>query len=95
MAADPLITDVLLATAVAVVLLAVALFGRLVRGPTTPDRVIAVNVVGTAAVVVIALLGAALDEPGLLDVALVYALLNFLLSLGLAKFSIDRGGVLR
>jgi multicomponent Na+:H+ antiporter subunit F len=95
MAADPLVTDVLLATAVAVILLAVALFGRLVLGPTTPDRVIAVNVVGTAAVVVIALLAGALDEPGLLDVALVYALLNFLLSLGLAKFSIDRGGVLR
>ena len=95
MAADPLVTDVLLATAAAVVLLALALFGRLVLGPTTPDRVVAVNVVGTAAVVVIVLLGAALDEPGLLDVALVYALLNFLLSIGLAKFSIDRGGVLR
>lgn len=95
MAADPLVTDLLLATAVTVVLLAVALFWRLVRGPTTSDRVIAVNVVGTATVVAIALLAAALDEPGLLDVALVYALLNFLLSLGLAKFSIDRGGVLR
>ena len=95
MAADPLVTDVLLATAAAVVLLALALFGRLVLGPTTPDRVGAVNVVGTAAVVIIVLLGAALDEPGLLDVALVYALLNFLLSIGLAKFSIDRGGVLR
>ena len=76
------------------VALSVVLLGRVVLGPTTPDRVIAVNVVGTATVVVIALLAAAVDEPGFLDVALVYALLNFLLSVGLAKFSIERGGVL-
>jgi multicomponent Na+:H+ antiporter subunit F len=55
---------------------------------------VAVNVIGTAAVVVIALAAAGLDEPGFLDVALVYALLNFLLSLGLARISIERGGVL-
>jgi multicomponent Na+:H+ antiporter subunit F len=55
---------------------------------------VAVNVVGTTAVVVIALAGAALGEPGFLDVALVYALLNFLLSVGLSKFTIERGGVL-
>ena len=94
MATDPLVADVLLAAATAVVVLALVLLGRIVLGPTTPDRVVAVNVVGTAAVVVIALLGAALDEPGFLDVALVYALLNFLLSIGLAKFTIERGGVL-
>jgi multicomponent Na+:H+ antiporter subunit F len=86
--------ELLLAGAIALVVFGIALLGRIVVGPTTPDRVIAVNVVGTAAVVVIALLAAALGEPGFLDVALVYALLNFLLSVGLAKFSIERGGVL-
>jgi multicomponent Na+:H+ antiporter subunit F len=90
----PFVADALLLGAVAGVVLAVALLGRIVLGPTTSDRVVAVNVVGTAAVVVIALLGAALGEPGFLDVALVYALLNFLLSVGLAKFTIERGGVL-
>jgi len=94
MSVSPFVADVLVAGAVGVVTLALVLFGRIVLGPTTPDRVIAVNVVGTAAVVVIALLGAALGEPGFLDVALVYALLNFLLSIGLAKFTIERGGVL-
>ena len=90
----PPVDAALLAGATALVLLALALLGRVVIGPTTPDRVIAVNVVGTATVVVIALVGAALGEPGFLDVALVYALLNFLLSIGLSKFTIDRGGVL-
>jgi multicomponent Na+:H+ antiporter subunit F len=79
---------------VALVGLAVALLWRVVVGPTTADRVVAVNVVGTTTVVVIALLSAALDEPGFLDVALVYALLNFLLSLGLSRFSVERGGLL-
>jgi multicomponent Na+:H+ antiporter subunit F len=90
----PLVADVLLATAALLAVVALVLLGRVVVGPTTPDRVVAVNVVGTSAVVVIALVGAALGEPGFLDVALVYALLNFLLSVGLSKFTIERGGVL-
>jgi multicomponent Na+:H+ antiporter subunit F len=94
MATTPLVGDVLLAGAAVIVTLGIVLLGRIVLGPSTPDRVVAVNVVGTATVVVIALVAAALDQPSYLDVALVYALLNFLLSVGLAKFSIDRGGVL-
>ena len=35
-----------------------------------------------------------LGEPGALDIALVYALLNFLLSIAISKFSVERGGVL-
>ena len=94
MTTAPFVADTLLVGAAVLVVFGVLLLGRVVAGPSTPDRVIAVNVVGTATVVVIALAGAALDEPGFLDVALVYALLNFLLSVGLAKFSIERGGVL-
>ena len=85
---------VLLGGAAALVLVAVATLSRAVAGPTTPDRIVAVNVVGTTTVVVIALLAAALGELAFLDVALVYALLNFLLSIGLAKFAVARGGVL-
>jgi multicomponent Na+:H+ antiporter subunit F len=87
------VTTGLLAGASAFVVLTAVLFWRVVVGPTTADRVVALNVIGTTAVVVIALLGAALNEPGFLDVALVYALLNFLFSLGLSRFSIERGGV--
>ena len=90
----PLVADALLAGAAVFTVLAVTLLGRIVAGPTVPDRVVAINVVGTTTVVVIALVGAALGEPGFLDVALVYALLNFLLSVGLSKFTIERGGVL-
>ncbi|UHQ95393.1 cation:proton antiporter [Haloterrigena alkaliphila] len=86
--------DVFLATAALFVVLAIVMFYRAVVGPTTQDRLLAVNVLGTNTVVVLALLAAALDEPWFLDVALIYALLNFLMSIAISKFTVDRGGVL-
>lgn len=89
-----LIQDLLLGAAAAFILTSLVGVYRIVRGPTMPDRVIAMNVVGSNVVVVIALLAAALGEPGALDIALVYALLNFLLSIAISKFSVEHGGVL-
>ena len=86
--------DVLLLAAAGFVLTSLVGVYRIVRGPTMPDRVVAVNVIGSNVVIVIALLAAAIGEPGALDIALVYALLNFVLSIAIAKFSVDRGGVL-
>jgi multicomponent Na+:H+ antiporter subunit F len=88
------INDVLLAAAAGFVLTSLVGVYRVLRGPTIPDRVIAINVVGSNVVIVIALLAAAIGEPGALDIALVYALLNFLLSIAISKFSVERGGVL-
>jgi len=84
----------LLAAAAALVVLAIAVLYRAVRGPTMQDRVIAVNVLGTNTVVILALLSAALDVPSFLDIALVYALLNFLMAVAISKFTVDRGGVM-
>ncbi|MFD1589420.1 cation:proton antiporter [Halorientalis brevis] len=89
-----LVDDAMVAAAVAVIALALLAFHRVIRGPTLPDRVVAVNGIGTATVVVLTFLAVGLDESGLLDIALVYALLNFLLSIGLAKYAIERGGFL-
>jgi multicomponent Na+:H+ antiporter subunit F len=86
---DPL-SNGLLIGAVVLVLAAVAVGYRAIRGPTVQDRLVALNVVGTTAVVILALVAAALDEPGFLDVALTYALLNFLLSVGLSTYLGDR-----
>jgi len=89
------VTEVLLAAAAAFVVTSLVGIYRIVQGPTMPDRVIAVNVIGSNVVIVIALLAAAIGEPGALDIALVYALLNFLLSIAISKFTVERGGVLR
>jgi multicomponent Na+:H+ antiporter subunit F len=88
------VDDLLLGAAAAFVVLAVVVLYRAVRGPTMQDRVIAVNVLGTNTVVILALLSAALDVPSFLDIALVYALLNFLVAVAISKFTVDRGGVM-
>lgn len=89
-----LLGDVLLGAAAIFVLASLVAVYRVVQGPTMQDRVIAVNVVGSNTVVVIALVAAAIGEPGALDIALVYALLNFLLSIAISKFTVERGGVI-
>jgi multicomponent Na+:H+ antiporter subunit F len=89
-----LLTTALYAGVAAFVTLSVVIVYRIVRGPTMQDRVIAVNAIGTNTVVVIALIGAATDDPGVLDIALVYALLNFLMSIAISKFTVERGGVM-
>ncbi len=44
--------------------------------------------IGTNTVSAIALVSGALDKPLFLDIALVYALLNFLLSIAFSKFNV-------
>ncbi|MEF8777391.1 MAG: cation:proton antiporter [Natronomonas sp.] len=88
------INEILLGGAAVFVVLAVVVLYRAIRGPTMQDRVIAVNVLGTNTVVILALLSAALDVPSFLDIALVYALLNFLMAVAISKFTVDRGGVM-
>ena len=89
-----IVEQALLAAAAVLVVLAVTVLYRAVRGPTMQDRVVAVNVLGTSTVVILALLSAALDVPSFLDIALVYALLNFLMAVAISKFTVDRGGVM-
>ena len=89
-----LIDDLFLVAAALFVVLAIAMLYRVVKGPTTQDRVLAVNVLGTNTVVILALLAAGLDEPSFLDIALIYALLNFLMAIAISKFTVERGGVL-
>ncbi|RRJ32003.1 cation:proton antiporter [Halocatena pleomorpha] len=89
-----LVTEILFGAAAAFITASLVAVYRILRGPTMPDRVVAINVLGSNVVIVIALLAAAIGEPGALDIALVYALLNFLLSITISKFTVDRGEVL-
>lgn len=89
-----IVTPLFMTAAAVFVLLAIAMFYRAVKGPTTQDRLLAVNVLGTNTVVVLALLAVGLGEPSLLDMALIYALLNFVMAVAISKFTVERGGVL-
>ena len=86
--------EFLLVAAAGFVVLAIGMVYRAIKGPTMQDRVLAVNVLGTNTVVILAILGAALGEPTFLDIALIYALLNFLMAIAISKFTVERGGVL-
>lgn len=88
------LTTALLATAATLVVLAIVVLYRAVKGPTMQDRVIAVNVLGTNTVVILALLAVALDSESFLDIALVYALLNFLMAVAISKFTVKRGDII-
>ena len=50
---------------------------RALAGPTTYDRIAAVNMFGTKTVLLIAVLAFLAGRGDLLDIALVYALINF------------------
>ena len=59
---------------------------RAAVGPNTYDRILAVNVFGTLAVILIAVLGFLNERPDFLDLALVYALINFIGTIAVAKY---------
>lgn len=59
---------------------------RAYQGPTLYDRILAVNMFGTKAIIFIAIYGFMTDRPEFLDIALVYTLLNFISILAVLKF---------
>ena len=59
---------------------------RALQGPTVYDRVMAVNMFGTKTVLMIAVLGFLMGRPEFLDIALVYALINFIGTIAMLKY---------
>ena len=59
---------------------------RALLGPTVYDRVLAVNTFGTKTVLLIAALGFLTGRPEFLDLAIVYALINFIATIAVLKF---------
>lgn len=60
---------------------------RGIVGPTLYDRILAVNMFGTKTVLLISLLGFAMGRPEFLDIAIVYALINFISVIGVLRYS--------
>ena len=70
------------------ILLAVA---RFVRGPSTADRVVALDLLSAVAVGVTAAWSVAADDPVYLDVALLLALVAFLGTVAFATYAEEEG----
>lgn len=58
---------------------------RAIIGPSHYDRILAVNSFGTKTVLLIAVIGYLLGRPDFLDIAIVYALINFVTTIALMK----------
>mgnify|MGYP000734167323 CR=1 FL=1 len=75
-------TAAMFALAVAMLLVLVRLFA----GPTLYDRVLALNAFGTMTVLLIGVVGFMTERPDFLDIALLYALINFVGTIAVLKF---------
>lgn len=75
------LTPLLWGTLIFLLINAFACLWRGLAGPTLPDRILAANVIGTKTMVVLVLLGLAREQGVWLDVALVYGLLSFMVTL--------------
>lgn len=63
------------------------LITRAFTGPTVFDRILAINSFGTKTVLLIAVLGFMTGRPAFLDLALVYALMNFIGTIAVLRFT--------
>ena len=87
-------TDFFLAISITILLLVFLCLYRAVFGPGILNRMVAVNVIGTKTIVVILCMGFIFGRADLfIDIAMLYALINFVGSLTFAKY-FERKGVL-
>jgi multicomponent Na+:H+ antiporter subunit F len=91
-------TMYLVAAAAVVVCMALAIT-RALLGPTVYDRVLAVNTFGTSTVLIISLVAFIGGRPDFIDLALVYAMINFISTIAVLKFfeygDLSRGFITR
>jgi len=78
---------VLIAATTAILITMALALVRAFLGPSVYDRVQAVNMVGTKTVLLIAVSGFLAGRPEWLDLAVLYALINFISMIALLRFS--------
>lgn len=77
------------------VLVMLMIFLSLIRaliGPTAPDRITAINVIGTKTLIIITLLARVYGQEYYLDIAMIYALMSFITTIGVAKY-LEKGAL--
>lgn len=74
------------AAAIALVVAILLMLIRALSGPTLYDRVLAVNSLGTKTVLLLGVIGFLTGRPDFLDIAILYALINFVATIAILKF---------
>ena len=81
------IDALVIAVFAAVIFFSFLIFFRLIRGTTTFDRLLASGAVGTNTVLILILTGYVFNRPDMfVDLALTYALLNFIGTVAIGKY---------
>lgn len=78
-----------------IVVIAILTFYRVIKGPSLPDRIVAMNSIGVMFLLVLVLLSYYFENKMFIDVALVYGALSFIVVLMMAKYlrKPEQGGV--
>ena len=76
----------LFAAALAILITMVLALIRAFAGPSAYDRMLAANMFGTKTVMLIAVVGYTSDWPSFIDVALLYAMVNFVGTIAIMRF---------
>lgn len=80
---------------IALSILALSLLGslyRLIKGPSTPDRVIALDTIGITMVAMVAVFSMLLNTSAFLELILLLGILSFIGTIAMSKF-IERGNI--
>jgi multicomponent Na+:H+ antiporter subunit F len=86
--------SIFLGAAIVLLLLILLCLIRVVAGPTVLDRILGGNVIGTHTTVLLLLIGVLYGNVGMfVDIAIAYALLNFIATLGATKYFLRRKSV--
>lgn len=80
----------LLATGIAILITMALALTRGLLGPGIFDRVLAMNIFGTKTVLLLAVVALLYGRPDFLDLALAYALINFIGVLAILQFAQNR-----
>ena len=78
--------DIFQASVIILILTIFVCLYRVVFGPGVENRLIAVNTVGTKTIILLVLIGFIFDRSIFLDVAIIYAMINFIATLAIAKY---------
>ncbi|WP_272907271.1 MULTISPECIES: monovalent cation/H+ antiporter complex subunit F [unclassified Pseudohongiella] len=77
---------ILAAAAIAILVTMLLAIVRALLGPSIFDRMLAVNMFGTKTVMLISLIAALAGRADYLDIALVYAMINFIAMIAVMKY---------
>jgi len=86
-----MVEHIFVISAIVLVLLMILSLIRVIGGPTVLDRILGGNVVGTKTTVLLLLIGVLYGNLGMfVDIAVAYAMLNFIATLAATKFFLRR-----